>query len=61
MRSKVSKTNSIKEEIVDKPGKSELKPKIEFKKIEGEKEVQRDLKNIGKLEPPAKKPKLGQK
>ena len=50
----------IEEEIVDKPGTSGLKPKIESKKIKGEKEVQRDLKNIEKLEPPAKKPKLGQ-
>jgi hypothetical protein len=51
----------IEEEIVDKPGTSGLKPKIEYKKIKkGEKEVQRDLKNIEKLEPPAKKSKLGQ-
>lgn len=51
----------IEEEIVDKPGTSGLKPKIESKKIKkGEKEVQRDLKNIEKLEPPAKKSKLGQ-
>ena len=50
----------IEEEIVDKPGTSGLKPKIESKNIKGEKKVQRDLKNIEKLEPPAKKPKLGQ-
>ena len=49
----------IEKEIVDKPGTSGLKPKIESKKIKGEKKVQRDLKNIEKLKPPAKKPKLG--
>jgi hypothetical protein len=55
-------------EINDEPGTSELKPKLEikpkieikFKRIKEEMEVQKGLEIIEKLEPPTKKPKLGQ-